>query len=146
MKELTITQRADLITSVPLLNREVHGEYVVWTVLSSNGVDEYRTTLHNGKCIGCTCPATIRECKHALACEFEEAWIAPIIREDELAEAAAVTTAVLGEFAQDVEQHVQDSIESGEFVDPFAGMTKAQQREAYRAMYPDDYGYYADVA
>lgn len=39
--------------------------------------------------------------------------------------------------------HVADSIRSGEFVNPFAGMSKEQQREAYRALYPDDFGFAA---
>jgi hypothetical protein len=45
----------------------------------------------------------------------------------------------------DTQVHIEDSIASGEmdWSDPFAGMSEQQRREAYRAMYPDDYSYYA---
>lgn len=89
--------------------------------------------------IECPCKAYEfhRQCKHTKLVGAANA--ARYFRQHELTEAAAIAPAILGEFAQDLEQHVTDSIESGEFVDPFAGMTKAQQREAYRAMYPDDF-------
>jgi hypothetical protein len=102
MKELTSTQRADEIASIQLSNRQSHGEYVTYTALSSDGVTTYTVTLHNGKATGCECPHHVyraAKCKHMQAAAFEEAWGAPV---------------VLGEMIEDLEQHVVDSIESGE--------------------------------
>lgn len=46
--------------------------HVVYTALSSNGVDRYTVTLVNGKATGCDCPAR-KPCKHMNACEAKEA-------------------------------------------------------------------------
>jgi len=47
--------------------------YVVYRVRSSNGVDEYCTTLDaSGKATGCTCPS-IKPCYHMTGCEALEA-------------------------------------------------------------------------
>ena len=139
-KPLTATQIADDMTSVPLSNRREYGDYITYTALSSDGHTEYTVTLNSaGRATGCTCPATVKNCRHARAAEFEFAWTAPVASESAV-EVASVASTILGEqFAQDLPAHVEDSIESGEFVNPFAGMTKAQRREAYRAMYPDDF-------
>lgn len=170
------------IANVQLSNREQHGEYVVYTALSRDGVTKYNVTLHNGKYTGCSCPATVK-CIHAKACEFEEAWSAPIAkyahayvavcqcdacraeksRRDAAeapekarkaalkAEAEAQKRAAFEQVcvkvaaiektwcADDEQAHIEDSIRSGEFTDPFVGMSEQKRREAYRNMYPNDF-------
>lgn len=51
--------------------KDFNNGYVVYTVLSSNGVDTYHTTLVNGHATGCTCPAT-KPCYHMTQLEQNE--------------------------------------------------------------------------
>lgn len=44
---------------------------VVYICQSSNGHDQYRTTIYNGKATGCDCPAT-KPCYHMVQCEARE--------------------------------------------------------------------------
>ena len=44
---------------------------VKYIVRSSNGVDQYETTIYNGKATGCTCPAT-KPCYHMNQLEAKE--------------------------------------------------------------------------
>lgn len=90
---------ADEIAVVKLSDRRQYGEYVSYTALSRDGHTEYTVTLRNGKATNCDCPATV-ECRHMAAATFEEAWIAPIVREN------------LGELAEDVNEHAQDDLTS----------------------------------
>lgn len=82
---------------------------VVYTVLSSNGEDRYRTTLVDGLATGCDCPAGRNGmgCYHRPGCEaherFEQAWRAPLT--------SVLPAALLGEqFAQDMQAHVEDEL------------------------------------
>lgn len=112
----SIHEQADTITAVPLLKREEFGEYVVYTCLSSNGVDIYRTTLKDGKFVGCTCPATV-VCKHGKAAMFEEEWTKPVTtgelvakEQEMLAVAEQVAPLVVGDMAADLHEHVVDDL------------------------------------
>lgn len=126
---------------------QINEEYVVYTVLSSNGKDEYHTTLVSGIATGCDCPAgqNSRSCYHLSGCEkherFEIAWNAPIVNEmDTVVESPApavepmtVAEFVLGEFGEDLEAHIED-----EFSEDFAGQAQAiiaaEKRKAFEAV------------
>jgi len=45
---------------------------VVYLVRSSNGVDQYETSMFDGKATGCTCPSR-KPCKHMKGAEQKEA-------------------------------------------------------------------------
>jgi hypothetical protein len=45
---------------------------VVYTVLSSDGTQDYETTFRDGKFVGCTCPARIKWCYHGLQLQARE--------------------------------------------------------------------------
>jgi len=131
--------------AIQLFNRRAVGEYVLWDALSSDGHTQYQVTLRDGHGVGCECGHHVHRaahCKHMQAAErAEQVAEMPAQPQDQ---PVTVASALLGEpFAADLQQHVEDSIASGEFVDPFAGLTKDQRRAAYRAMYPDDFYFVA---
>lgn len=113
---------------------------VVYVVLSSDGETTYTTTLVDGRATGCSCPA-MKPCYHMSQLEQREQECAQ--KQAEMHEAAQVAPTILGEqFSQDLQAHVEDDLRS----EPWAILSKEQKREMYRNMYPDDYGYYGDVA
>ncbi len=69
------------MTTTPLNTKQVQviaryeikrNSHVVYLVRSSNGKDEYHTTLVNGRATGCSCPAT-KPCYHMRQLEQREA-------------------------------------------------------------------------
>lgn len=82
----------------------------------------YHVTMHEGRVTGCThadgerCRSFFYRgyCSHTRFVEAYEGEYGAMVSE-QVAEDAVVAPAILGEqFAQDIDQHVQDSIESGE--------------------------------
>ena len=85
--------------------------YTCYIVRSSNGVDTYTVTLVNGTATGCDCPAR-KPCYHMTGCESAEQKIVAqkAQRAEELAVAAQVAPLVLGEFASDLQAHLEDEM------------------------------------
>jgi len=78
---------------------------VVYTVRSSDGSEIYQTTLYEGKATGCSCKAT-SQCYHKTQIEMIESK-----RVEEMCEAIALAPIIVGEqFAQDMEQHIEDEV------------------------------------
>lgn len=105
------------ITEIKLSNRREYGEYITYTALSSDGHTEYTVTLRDGKAVGCTCPATVHNCRHARACEFEEEWTKPTTpgelvayKQEQVAVAEQVAPLLVGELAQDLAEHMSDDL------------------------------------
>jgi hypothetical protein len=112
-----------------VLDRAQVGEYVIYTVLSSDGRSRYHTTLVAGIATGCDCPAGQhgRNCYHRAGVEayerFHQAWEAPVSptvvespAQQQDRHAVTVASALMGEsFAADMQAHVEDSISSGDF-------------------------------
>lgn len=100
----------------------------------------YRVYHANGKSTRCTCPA-VGECAHRIAANL---WLADqqAERQNELDEAHAVAAAVLGKFADDLPVHVDDELSRQQA----ERARKLAAQAAYRELYPDDFGYYGDVA
>lgn len=146
---MTIRERKSVLTAeeiaaVQLSDRVVHGEYVRYTALSRDGVTKYTAVLRDGKAVSCTCLSSVK-CRHMAAAEFEEAWVGTVVVE------------TLGEIAQDVTAHVEDDMaahaqEYGALaVQAEAAIADERARKQvaqalYREMFPDDFGYYGDVA
>lgn len=78
MATATLTRKPKAAKTVNIQERCDFGNgRVLYTVLSSNGVDQHRTTLVNGVATGCTCRErngyTVRgKCYHATGCEKNE--------------------------------------------------------------------------
>lgn len=154
IKHDCLIKRAQLIREARLFKMQPGIRRASFT-LNGEHVDMYASKEYRGYGYKVTCGDAGYEC----GCEqFEnrhdgcihtkdasaraKARYAEAKRAAELATAEQVAPLIVGpESASDMSAHVDDSL-SGQadgFVDPFAGMTKEQQREAYRALYPDDF-------
>ena len=149
MKSLATIARQQIaaekrINSVVIIARytfkdEARKAYSVYRVRSSDGHREYTVTLANGKAVGCECDSH-RPCKHETACERAEKRIIAqkAKRAEKLATAEQVAPLVLGgAVASDLQAHVEDTLSAP--ADAWALLSKEQQREAYRELYPDDF-------
>lgn len=116
MKSIAM-KKLELAQAVVLSNRKEYGNGIVThDALSSDGQETYTVTCVDGKATGCECKSH-RPCKHMLACEREEAFLAEFTapsHEEEVQVAEMVAAEILGQdFAQDLIAHIEDDIRTG---------------------------------
>ena len=69
MKTQTATKVVQVIARITYKRNP---KAVTYLVRSSNGIDQYQTTIYNGKAVSCSCPAT-KPCYHMKQLETREA-------------------------------------------------------------------------
>jgi hypothetical protein len=116
---------------------------VLYGIRSEENV--YHITVIAGRITGCVNATTGEDCNgfhyRGTCCHTKYVARLEDERTEQLAVAEVVAPVVLGEeFAQDLEQHVADSIDVSEVVNPWALLSKEERHFRYSAMFPDDYG------
>ena len=115
------------------------GKFLGFLVKSNHGNVYYQIRCTGKDSYTCTCEAKLwghAECCHIKAVRE----LVAARRQNELDEAAAVVAAVLPEMADDLQAHVDDALSAQQERE-----RKMAANQAYRDMFPDDYGY-CDVA
>jgi hypothetical protein len=148
MTQATMTRRAKAPKQEKVLHHSARATFkangaIVYAVV--DGETTYHTTSLHGRVRGCLNTTTGESChafhyrgrcSHSAYVDRKETE-----RQEQLAVAEVVAPVVLGEaFAQDLEQHITDSIDVSEVVQPWVLLSKEERRFRYSTTYPDDYG------